>query len=154
MTLRLRVWLLPASLALNVFLIAGWIIHIESEPGPPSPDRIAARLAKGLSPEDAALLQRAFASGEDALRRSHQEMEQNDERLRAILRTEPFDKEAFRAVLADNDRTRAQFGQSVLATLPDAVAKMSAEGRRKLAESRFIGPPPPPPPPPPPDRSP
>lgn len=142
----MRRWLLPASIILNVFFVVALAVHLYSEPRR-GPSAAMEHLLANLPPADRALLRAALDADLKTLDQSHQEMDGIGERLRDVLEHEPFDKAAFRALLIQSDALHAKFGQALTTTLPDVVEKMSAEGRRKMAEGHFPGPPPPPPPP-------
>lgn len=143
----MRKWPLLASIVLNVFLVAAWIVHFAIESRPPrGPMAAMERLGDKLPSSDRAMLRAAFEADFEHFSQSRHAMDEMEPRLRAVLSHEPFDKAAFRALLVESDQIRANFGHSLTDTLPDVVEKMSVEGRHELAEAHFFGPPPPPPP--------
>jgi uncharacterized membrane protein len=140
----MRKWLLPASILLNVFLLATLVVqHFTAPPHPPGPGQAMDHLADSLPPADGALLRAAFDADLAALDRSHAEMDRIGTELRAVLARDPFDKGAFRALLVESDQLHAAFGRALTQTFPDVVEKLSAEGRHKMAEGHFPGSPPP-----------
>jgi len=144
-------WLLPLSLAINVFLGAVIATHLGPPrfrpPAPPNPAEMADRMAESLSPADALALRQAFAKvappsalGDPGAFHA---------RLRAALDAPSFDTEALQRDFAEMSKAHAVFDEQMAAAIIEAAAKMSPEGRRKLANGRGpgFGPPPPPPPP-------
>ena len=142
-------WLLPLSLALNVFLGALIVTHFGPPhfrpPPPPNPAEMADRMAESLSPADAQVLRQAFAKvappsalGDPGAFHT---------RLRAALEAPSFDAEALRRDFAGMSEAHAVFDEQMAAAIIEAAAKMSPEGRRKLANGHGpgFGPPPPPP---------
>ena len=151
---RVTDWLLPASLAINVFLGAVILTH-HGHPGfrpppPPNPAEMAARMADGLPPADAEILRQAFRAQESALSEAHRGIDSFHDRVRAALEAPVFDPQALTAALSDASRGHAAFDQAMTAAMVDAASRMSAEGRRRLAshDGPPGGPPPGGPPPP------
>lgn len=164
MQITLPRWVLPASLLLNVFF-AGVIVALalpmlfgpppRPPHGPHDPLAMADRMAETLPPADAAILRAAFAQQTDALRAAHRQMESFPDRVRDALDAEPFRIDALAAVFADGRATRVAIEDAISASILDAAATMSPDGRHRLADWRPGGPgrlPPPPgpdgPPPP------
>jgi len=140
-------WLLPISLAINVFLLALVLTHFGpppfQPPPPPNPADMAARMAESLPPADALVLRQAFATVAPPApigdpRAFH-------DRLRAALDAPSFDAAALRQALAEMSKAHAAFDDAMAAAIIEAAAKMSPEGRRKLARGHGpgFGPPPP-----------
>lgn len=140
---RLR-WLLPASLTLNVFLCAALIAHLGSDwrhHPPPPPGNMLEQMTRDLPPEDAQILRQNLASSLTEIDKTRRAEEGLPQRLQAILGREPFDKASFKALLV-----QSQHGRDILNdALPEAIEKLSPEGRRRLAAWRpgpHMGPPP------------
>jgi len=131
-------WLLPASLAVNVFL--GVVVathhhgHPPFRPGPPpGPEDMVEHMAESLSPADAAALRQAFAAQAGNMERAHRGHEDFHARLQAVLEAPVFDPEALRAALSEASRGHSTFDEAMAAAMVDAAIHMSPEGRRKLA---------------------
>lgn len=146
---------LMLSLAVNMFFAGLAVSHVGRRPppphGPPGPEGFILRLAETLPPDDAALLHRALDANRPTIRAEHEVRESFPQRLRIALLAEPFDPKALIAVFEDTDRQEHALRQRVQASLAEAAAAMSPEGRRRMAEFRppRHGPPGPPPGPPP-----
>lgn len=146
-TSRLRSrWLLPASLALNVFLCVAWLVHLPQDWSrlqhrPPTSDEILDQMTRDLPPDDAKLLRNSLLPGLNEVEKAHEVEKNLSQRLQDILGREPFDKGAFRNMLAQSLHAR----EVLDGILPDALEKLSPEGRRRLRIPP--GPPPEPPPP-------
>jgi uncharacterized membrane protein len=137
----LKRWLLPTSLALNIFLGAALLAHVvHGRPGPmPPPDAagILDDMARVLSPADAKILRQALAPGLAEIDKARRMERSLPQRLQQILGREPFDAEAFRKVLDETQAVRTLIN----ATLPDALSHLSPEGRQRLADWRPPHPP-------------
>ncbi|HLN24258.1 MAG TPA: periplasmic heavy metal sensor [Patescibacteria group bacterium] len=133
-------WLLPISLALNAFLVGVVIGRFDHRPfGPPPPKEMAERMADGLPAADAALLRQAFAAHSGQFDLADQAMHGFPERIRQVLDAADYDPKALQEVLMEGHAAHDARDEAMSLALLDAAAKMSAEGRRKLA----IGRPPP-----------
>jgi len=147
--LRFR-WLLPASLTLNVFLGAALVAHLGADRTrrPPPPGTMLEQMASHLPAADAQILRQSLASSVDEIEQAHRAEEKLPQQLQAILGKEPFDKNAFKDLLDKSQHARDSLNEA----LPEAIEKLSPEGRRRLAEWRppppdsREGPPPGPPP--------
>ena len=141
---RWRQWVLPVSLAVNVFLLTVIAVHEWQRPhGPPNPRRMVEDIAKSLPEADAAVLRQTFAAEPELQRDPFKAGADLMAPLRKALRSEPFDPEAFAAEFHKFHEQRDRFEQALDRALLTAVAAMSSEGRRRLADHR--GPPGPPP---------
>jgi len=134
----MRKWLLPVSLAINVFLGAAVVTHFLHHrplhpPGPPDPVEMAEHMAESLPPADALVLRQAFAARAPTMREILLGDAAFHSRLRTVLEAPEFDAAAMRATLADADKVHVAFGEAMGAAMIDAAGKMSPEGRRKLA---------------------
>lgn len=135
-------WLLPISLAINVFFVVVALRHRPfMHPRPPDPGSIVAYLKSNLPAADQAILEKSFAehfNGAIDPRRAHADF---TNRLRAVLTTTPFDGDALKQVLMDGRAERLAMEDALLATILDAVTKISPEGRAKLADRALDHPP-------------
>lgn len=132
------------SVALNLFLIGvGATMLARSYFAPPAIttvtiDRSASarieRIAATLPPADAAIMRAAYRDNAATMDAARAEVDAGVARIKASFRAEPYDVEATRKATAD---TRAKF-MRFLALVHDAIAqaaaKMSPEGRARLAE--------------------
>ncbi|MDR3440223.1 periplasmic heavy metal sensor [Telmatospirillum sp.] len=132
----LRQWLLPASLALNVFLGAALVSYFFGEPPqaalPPQPQAALEDMTSQLSPEDARILRQALTPRLADMDRMRQAEMDLPRRLQQLLAKEPFDPAAFHEELEKTQRAR----EALNTTLPEALARLSPEGRRRLADWR------------------
>lgn len=148
-------WLLPLSLAVNVFLIAVIAVHEWRRPhGPPRPEHLIAHLSKVLSAADAATLRQAFEaetilharphppSGSEGTNGPGSPEGEDMAAIRQALRAEPFDPEALAAAFARGHAVRDARDQAIGRVLLKVATAISAEGRQRLADLR--GPPGPP----------
>lgn len=145
--IRQVAWLLPASLALNVFLIVLLAVGLRPHlfgPGPwppPPPHEMANRMAEGLPLKDGAILREAFAARAGEFERADAVHRALPERVRAILRAEPLNLSALAAAFNEASEARASMDRALSAAMMEASGKMSPEGRRALAEWAPPGPP-------------
>lgn len=132
-------WFLTLSLACNVFLGALVGTHLAHGPkgGPPRPERILDDMVQVLPPADAGILRTAIEAHRGEL---VGEVEPPFQKLRQVLSTEPFDLDAFKKVESEFRAKRELVGAVIGQVMVEALPKMSAEGRKRLAEFR---PPPP-----------
>jgi len=142
---KISTWLLPLSLALNLFFVIVAARHYPwGRPRMMAPHEVMLNLKANLSPEDAAILQQSFAAHQAEIEHGTQHF---PDRIRAALAAEPFDPEALRAALDDGRALHQKMEESMASALVDAASKISPEGRVKLAAGGFrhhMGPPPPP----------
>jgi uncharacterized membrane protein len=139
-------WLLPASLALNVFLIVFVLVGLRPllfgpGPGPRPPQEMVQKMAEGLPSHDGAILREAFAARAGEFDRADVVLRALPERVRAILRAEPLNVEALTAAFASTSEARTNMDSALGAAMVEASGKMSPEGRRALAEFAPPGPP-------------
>jgi uncharacterized membrane protein len=152
LTIILR-WLLPASLVLNVFLIFLCVAAIllprlrPPHDAHPHPGSILEDLTRNLSPADAQILRDTMSDSLQQMDQAHRAHATLPQRLQDILRREPFDKAAFKEQLVQTRQAEKAADAALDDALPNAIAKISADGRRKLAEWMPLHPPPGPPPP-------
>jgi uncharacterized membrane protein len=143
-------WLLPISLALNLFFVVVAIRHNPFlHPRPPGPRDVIGFLKANLSAEDAAIMQQSFAAHFAAMSDSERDNQRYPDRIRAALTAVPFDPEALKAALAEGRAKHAKMEENMADAFVDAASKISADGRAKLAAGegpggwRHHGPPPP-----------
>lgn len=123
-------WLLVASLALNVFLGVTVGTHLFRGPPkgpPPRPGMFLLDMAENLPEDDARILRQAFEA--------HKEEFPGDmgPPLRDALVAEPFDLEAFLRMESEFRANREREGAVIGMILAEALPKMSPEGRKRLA---------------------
>jgi uncharacterized membrane protein len=131
-------WAFLVSLALNLFFIGASATHavrnqIESS-GHFKPGLRLDAMVDTLPPSDGAKLRAALDADMAKVAASHDAYRKAQDRARAALGAEPFDRVAFETALADI-RARRQDLQQVLQTVVlKAAPDMSPEGRRRLGE--------------------
>jgi uncharacterized membrane protein len=164
-TPRAAKWLLAGlivSLGLNLFLGAmmfGRHFHqprgeMFAERAVPAADRplrrIAQRMFASIPDDQRPILESAFAEQRPKLAAASQASRDAREKVRVILNADTLDQAALDRAFAEL-RGRTEDVQQVMhAAIAGAAAKMSPEGRKRLAEwnpefERRRGPPPPPP---------
>lgn len=132
------------SLALNLLFVgaAGAVAYRYSSPTPLESishiDRGLAgrldRIAQSLPPQDAELLRSQLRAEALKLAGAQADLRLSQEKVRNSLRAAPFDADAMRAAMAQNQIARQNFDQVIHDTIAAAAAKMSNVGRAKLAE--------------------
>jgi uncharacterized membrane protein len=140
---RMR-WILLGSLTLNLIFAGATAMSYTRHSGavPLEPvthmnrgaenrlDRIATTL-----PEPDARIMRSFIRAQTAKVVSAQaSLRLSQEELRTSLRAEPFNPAAVRAAMAETSAARDNFDQVLQDVIASAAAKMSPEGRSKLAD--------------------
>lgn len=151
MTLRpLSRWLLPASLAFNLFLAGLVVGQLQGRgfgppPPPPQPGRMVEEMASTLPGPDADVLRAAFAANAAVLDRGHHARNAMHGDIRRILAAPDFDPQALKAVFDRGRQERETLDDALGSAIITAASRMSAEGRRKLGEWAPPGRPPPPP---------
>lgn len=146
-------WLLAASLALNLFLVA-FLIGQRWQPWrPPAPAveeeavgpmrglRPAIHLRQlmaSLPPEDAALLRQAAIRRIPMLRAARLDFFAAVEALRAEITRSPPSVPALQAALAEVRRKQAPFPAFIEELLIETVPQMSEAGRQALGQYRML----------------
>jgi uncharacterized membrane protein len=129
-------WLLLGSLALNLFFVGAAIAMLVNAPSPP--DRsIAARIeriASTLPQADGDLLRRAYQADRTTVDGTRAVYEAKRDDIRAALRHEPFDVSAMRAAMVEARKARQTYSEAMQAMFADTAARMSADGRKRLAD--------------------
>lgn len=140
----LRRWALPASVLLNLFLIAligGHLLRRDAREGalPAGPIPLTRALASAeatLSPTDAAAFREAMRRESPNLAES---VRQIGEARRALARqvvAETFDAKATRDAMAAWQASWNHFFDEISNPLVDALGAISPEGRQKLVDER------------------
>lgn len=139
-------WLLPASLALNIFFVVLAVRHHPYwHPHPPDAGHIADFMTSGLTPADAAILQQSFAAHASAMDEARKAGRDFPDKIRAALTANPFDSAALTAALKEGQSDHQAMEDAMAAALVEAATKISPEGRLALAARHQFGPPGPPP---------
>ena len=129
-------WGLGASIALNLFLVALIATHLLSRQHAGrhiTPTMRIDSLAATLPTPDGDKLRAALQARSD-IGAALDEFRAAQDKVRKILRTEPFDQAALKQAMAEA-RVRHQVVEAAIHDLIAGVAgQMSAEGRAKLAE--------------------
>lgn len=136
-------WLLVASLALNLFFvgIAGamgvrYLLDttqaVDQRNDLSKIERIAARLPAA----DGDLLRAEYARQRNAVEAARNAIHAKQDKIRAALRTEPFDAAAMRTAQAESRAARESFYQVLHGVVLTAASRMSTVGRNKLADWR------------------
>jgi uncharacterized membrane protein len=140
---RLR-WLLPVSLALNLFFMgaAGAVAFRYSSPVPLTTvariDHSLAgrlnRIAASLPPADADVMRTQLRGDAEKVAAAQADLRLSQDDVRKSLRAEPFDADAMRAAMAENRTARENFDLVLHDMVAAAAARMSVVGRAKLAD--------------------
>lgn len=131
---------LVLSLALNLFL-GGVMVAWHMRPPPPPPqgpwfERMIQRMSTDLPPADRDVLQAAYQTRKGELDRMDKDVQAARERVGAAMRAQPYDPAALDKAMADARDAREPVLESVEQAVAEAAAKMSPEGRMKLADWR------------------
>jgi len=155
--LRQRKWLallLLLSLAGNVFLgglYAGAWLGDEDGTEEASSDgkggeakdqpglRIFRRMAEALPDAERATFEAAIAGERDKLAAAGLAMRDAREKVRAVIKTEPWNRTALDAALADMRAKSRTFFEMMHGVMANAVAQLSPEARRKVSEVEWRG---------------
>jgi uncharacterized membrane protein len=131
-------WLLPASLALNLFFaVLAFRHHPFLHPHPPDAGAIVDFMKPGLPPADADILQKSFEAHKAAMDEAHKAGQDFPEKIRAALTASPFNPDALTAALKDGQAGHHVMEDAMASALVDAATKMSPEGRAALAHHPF-----------------
>lgn len=131
-------WILLASLAVNVFLaviVATSLSHGPKGP-PPRLERMLEDMAATLPSSDALILRQAMETRRSALTGEMDNPRQHMDRLRQILSSEPFDLDTYLKANSEFRARRDHISTVMGDVLADALPKMSQEGRKRLADFR------------------
>lgn len=140
---RLLPVLLLVSLAVNLLLIGAflgrWAAPGGPPPGPgggPMVGHMIEEVGRELSPPDRAILEDAYRAHAKAIDEDWEGHRAAFDAVRQAMRADPFDRaaleRAMNAVAEKDAAERAAFAQTLL----DASSRMSADGRRRIADWR------------------
>jgi len=132
---------LPASLVLNLFLIALILGHVllgrtgaQASPNPVT--RILGNIEPKLPPRDAAVFRQVIQDDAPRYADAAQRVVEARRRLEQQIIAEPFDPAAVRQAMVAMRMGLNQFSEAFNGPLVDALAKVSPEGRRKLVAAK------------------
>jgi uncharacterized membrane protein len=129
--------LLPASLALNVFLAVLAFQHWRADgplPPPLPPGEIVEKMAATLPPADGAILREVFARHAGGLEMGRPGRDGVIERLGPILLAPEFDAAALRQIFTDGRRRREGFDRVLEEAVVESLSRISPDGRARIAE--------------------
>jgi uncharacterized membrane protein len=132
-------WFLFVSLALNLFFIGAcaalaWRHYADVRHGPLDPESRIERLAAALPAEDAVKLRAQFRAHEADIEAATAAYRLAQRRMRDALRAEPFSLDTLRADMAEARTARGKLDATLQDVIASAVATMTPEGRRNLAD--------------------
>jgi uncharacterized membrane protein len=143
---------LLGSVGLNLFLLGvlvpGWLGHnrlpagMHAGPGAmgpgPARDMMLLRQAiDDLPPADAEILRNLLDKGQRQFSKVGDDVRDQFETMLELIKADPLDSKALLAEFDKLSATRDAFDRARVGEVVEALSKMSVEGRRKLAESRF-----------------
>ena len=137
-----RRWVLPASLALNLFLVAvigGHVLRIrqiEASSGASLVARALANAEASLSKSDAARFEAVMRRDEPRYSQAAQQLGEARAEFERRVTAEPFDKESAQQAFQHWQESWNTLINTLRNPLIDALADVSAEGRQKLVEER------------------
>ena len=145
---------LMASVGLNLFLVGVMVPHLLGG-HPPHGDRMLAgpegldgpggpggplfamrRMADELPEADAKILKEHFGAGLEQFADRAKSFRNRIDRVRDLVRADPFDPAALRAELESAADDRKGTEKAQIDAIIDILGKLSPEGRRRLAEMR------------------
>jgi uncharacterized membrane protein len=137
---------LIASLGLNLFF-AGWLVGARVVPWgfgpPPGPmQRMSEDLRRTLSDEGFKIISRLVHELETNRARQFDGTGPQRDKFKAALTAEPFDRDALAKVLNDLNAEISRHRAELDGGIVDAVARLTPEDRRRLAELPLPPPPP------------
>lgn len=119
---------LLVSLGANFFL--GGLLLSQPEP--------RGGFAEKLSDEDRAVMKTEFDSRREQIEAGRAELRRASQSVRAALQAQSFDKAALDAALGEMRRANAEFRVTTHQALAAAAARVSPEGRARMAEAPFL----------------
>jgi uncharacterized membrane protein len=129
-------WVLGASIALNVFLVALIAAHLVGHrhgEKRPRPTMRIDMLAATLPPADGDKLRAALQARKD-IAAAIDDFHAAQDRVRAVLRAQPFDEAALRQAMAEAQARHRTVETAIHDLIAGVAGQMSQEGRDKLAE--------------------
>ncbi len=145
---------LLGSVGLNLFLLGmlvpDWLGHSRQPaagpggpaitgamPGPARDLMLFRQSLNDLPPADADILRDLLEKGGGRFRMAGPEVRGQFETMLDLMKADPFDAPALLAAFEQLSAKRDALDRARVAEVVEALAKMSPEGRHKLAESRF-----------------
>lgn len=139
-------WLLPVSLALNVFLGTVLVVREPGRPhgpppgGPRGPLGIVEELAADLPPADAVALRNVVAKRAQEIEYRNRVWRGTPERITTVLAAPDYRPEQLRAVLDEGREAHRAMDDAVAESILEAASALSPEGRQVVAKWRPRGP--------------
>ncbi|MFL5096548.1 MAG: periplasmic heavy metal sensor [Xanthobacteraceae bacterium] len=137
-------WILLGSLGLNLFFIGatGALVTrhyladraVSTAPVDRSVAARVERLAATLPSSDAEILRSEYRANATPVDASRATYHREQDEVRRVLRSDPFEPEAMRAAMVKARAARQVFDQLLQDMIASAAGKMSAAGRNKLAD--------------------
>lgn len=146
---------LLASVGLNLFLIGVMVPHLlgghpphgdrmivggpdgtDGPGGPGGPLFAMRRMADELPEADAKILKERFSAGMEQFVDRARSFRARIDRIRDLVRADPFDATALRVELQSAADDREGMEKAQIDAIIDVLGKLSPEGRRRLAEMR------------------
>ena len=131
-------WLLPGSLALNLFFVGVAVAMAIRTPAVPTWNRDVfvriERIAATLPPADADLLRGEANADKQKLENAQSQYFNARQGIHAALRSDTFSVDDMRTAMARTRAARQSFDQILQGIFADAAAKMSHAGRLALAD--------------------
>lgn len=133
-------WVLPVSLAVNVFL--GTLVGVQlygspfdrPRPPPPRGEQLLEIMAAQVPARDAAILRELFARVDPEMRRFQQNRQDVTRRLHGVMGEATVDDAALQALIGTMRQINELQNQLLGGALREAAARLTPEGRRKLAD--------------------
>jgi len=129
-------WALGASIALNVFLVALIVAHLVGHRHGEKRVRPTMRidsLAATLPPADGDKLRAALQARKD-IGAAIDDLRAAQDKVRAILRAEPFDEAALRQAMTEVQARHRVVESAIHDLIAGVAGQLSPEGRAKIAE--------------------
>jgi uncharacterized membrane protein len=133
---------LPASVILNLFLIAlivGHLLHTTVAPSGMPLARALTRAAEILPPKDAEAFTTVIRRDAPRMAQSVAELRRARQELDRRIVTAPFDPDATRKALLATETAWDRFVDNLSGPLVDALSQVSPEGRRRLISATHFG---------------
>ena len=137
-------WILLISLGLNLFLVGAtgaFVVrhYLADRAVTAAPvDRSAAaqieRLAATLPQSDGDILRGEYRAAAAEVEGAREAYRRAQDRVRQMLRSEPFQPDAMRGAMSETRGARQAFDLLLQDTIASAAARMSPAGRNKLAD--------------------
>jgi uncharacterized membrane protein len=140
-----RRWWLILSLAINLLLIGVvgvWVARpfFRGPPPPPEFGRMVERMSHRLDAPDAAALRAAYDAHRGQIEKLTDNVRDARRNVRRALEAEPFDADRLKSNMDAVRAARSAIEEEIQNVMRDGAAKMSREGRRRLARGPRGGP--------------